>query len=1228
MHRLRHVTLALAGLLAAASTVSLAQSPQQPNVNGMRPTQLRAHAIVGATVVTAPGKIIENATIVIRDGIIEAVGVDIDIPADARRWPGESMTVYPGLIDAAVLVSVKPKNDDVGSHWNGRVHPELNMMDYPLLPASKREQYRSSGFTVAAVYPSDGIFRGTGSITALGSDDDDTSMYQQRAAMMMGFDYGGGWNSATYPGSHMGSIALIRQTFLDAQWHAACQRVYADNPQGNEPPAPADALDALGSVLDGSQSVLFEVGDELKAQRAARLAEEFNIDIMLLGSGTEFRRLQETIDLALPMIIPIEFPGRPSVSTLHEAQGTSLRELATWEQAPTNPRRLINAGATVALTTHKLKSPSKFHSALRSVIKHGLTEQQALASVTTVPAELLGLDHVIGTIAPGKLANLVVVEGSLFDDKSKIRDTWVNGQRYEISKDDEISLVGSGTLATSLGHELDARIDTTKSLFTIELPAEEAEGDDEPDAEADDAAADEAKKKPKPTKIKAKKVIAQRDQVSCVIDGKAFDAEGYVQLSGVIDGDEFTGSGRLPDRTPFFFRMQVAEEDNADGDDEKQLASADEQGVAASAVAGDWSVEFRGDQLPEAVNIVMTMESNDDAAVDVSITMMGEHMELGTGTFDAQTGELVVDTDTSPIGAMQLNATIDGDSITGNATSMQGLATFSGSRVRTTGDGVDEDDADHFEMPPDQLAVPLGAYGLTVVPQPEDVLIRGATIWTSGPEGVIEEGDLFINDGKVEYVGPTVSWAFEGDGRILEVGASPKPGQALRADEVRSPNAPRIINAHGMHITPGLIDCHSHTGIDGGVNEWTQVNTAEVRIGDVVDPDDINWYRQLAGGLTACNQLHGSANPIGGQNSVVKLKWGGTADDYRINDAIPGIKFALGENVKRSQSRYPNTRMGVETVIRDAFTAAREYEHRWQRYLDLSSEKRKRTMPPARDLELDALVEILNGERLVHCHSYRQDEILMLIHVADEFGFTIGTFQHVLEGYKVAEAIAEHGAGASSFSDWWAYKVEVMDAIPYNGALMTDVGVNVSFNSDSSELARRMNGEAAKAVRYGGMEPHEALKFVTINPAKQLRIDHRTGSLEQGKDADFVIWSGDPLSTYSVCQQTWIEGACYYDQQHNLELQHVADAEHQRLIQKVLAAAHGAATSSQDKDDAPAEADTPDITPTGVVAARVDAAVQWMLEQVRAGVDPEHLHPGDCGCNDMLRQLMQSEVQR
>ena len=363
-----------------------------------------------------------------------------------------------------------------------------------------------------------------------------------------------------------------------------------------------------------------------------------------------------------------------------------------------------------------------------------------------------------------------------------------------------------------------------------------------------------------------------------------------------------------------------------------------------------------------------------------------------------------------------------------------------------------------------------------------------------------------------------------------------------------------IIDGKGKHVTPGLIDAHSHMAGES-INEGFENVTAGVRMRDVIDPNDVAMYRALAGGLTTINLLHGSANPIGGQNVVMKLRWGSFSNDLIFKEAPQGIKFALGENVKRKRSygRYPETRMGVEQVIRDAFRAAQDYKKAWDTY-NKDVKLQRSSIPPRRNLEMDALVEIMDGKRLLHSHSYRQDEILMLTRIAEDFGFTIATFQHVLEGYKVAERLAEHGAGASTFSDWWAYKYEVVDAIGFNGTLMHNAGVNVSFNSDSDELARRMNLEAAKAVKYGGLDEAEALKFVTINPAKQLKIDKYVGSLEVGKDADFAIWSGHPLSTYSICEQTWLDGKQYFSLENDKYLRERDGKVRNDLIQKILKA--------------------------------------------------------------------------
>ncbi|MBT3179508.1 MAG: amidohydrolase family protein [Candidatus Marinimicrobia bacterium] len=426
-----------------------------------------------------------------------------------------------------------------------------------------------------------------------------------------------------------------------------------------------------------------------------------------------------------------------------------------------------------------------------------------------------------------------------------------------------------------------------------------------------------------------------------------------------------------------------------------------------------------------------------------------------------------------------------------------------------------------------KLFYPEGAYGTTGdMISPNAVLVNDATIWTCGPKGILEDWDILFVDGKIKEIAPDITVT---------------QGSAL------------IIDATGKHVTPGLIDCHSHSAASS-INEGAQAVTAEVRIKDVLFADDINVYRQLGGGLTTANILHGSANPIGGQNAVIKLRWGAGPEELLFKKAPQGIKFALGENVKQANwpgSRYPQTRMGVEQVIRDAFRAAQDYRHQHKTY-NRNSKAQRKQVPPRIDLELEALAEILEGTRLVHCHSYRQDEILMLTRIAEDFGFTIATFQHVLEGYKVADRIAEHGAGASTFSDWWQYKYEVIDAIPYNGTLMAKNDVLVSFNSDDDELARRMNTEAAKAIKYGGLDEEDALKFVTLNPAKQLKIDKWVGSLEEGKDADFVIWNGPPLDIYSQVQETWIEGIRYFSIDENAQLEERDAKVRQELIQKIL----------------------------------------------------------------------------
>jgi imidazolonepropionase-like amidohydrolase len=406
--------------------------------------------------------------------------------------------------------------------------------------------------------------------------------------------------------------------------------------------------------------------------------------------------------------------------------------------------------------------------------------------------------------------------------------------------------------------------------------------------------------------------------------------------------------------------------------------------------------------------------------------------------------------------------------------------------------------------------LPVGAAKAQRQSSPE-TLIRNATVLTI-TRGTLANTDVLIRNGKIAGVGKNLT----------------------------APANARIIDGTGKFVMPGIIDCHSHSMLDT-INEGSLAVTSMVRTHDVLNPTDIDLYRELAGGVTTLNLLHGSANPIGGLNTVVKIKYGRPAEEFPFPGAMPGIKFALGENVKRSSSpntpgvtrRYPNTRMGVEETIREAFTRARDYKKGWDEYRTRVA-KDKNVIPPRRDLQLEPLVEILEGKRYVHAHCYIASEILMLISLADEFGFKIKTFQHVLEGYKVAKEIAAHGAGASIFADSWAYKIEAYDAIPYNAAIMTRAGVNVSMNSDSDERARRLNIEAAKAMHWGDLTEEQSLKLITLNPAIQLGIQDRVGSIEVGKDADLAIWNAHPFSVYSRVDTTFIDGEVFFDRQQDL----------------------------------------------------------------------------------------------
>ena len=889
---------------------------------GHRPKSPGVHALIGGRVVINPSNSLENATVILRDGIIEAVGRDVKPPSDARIWNASNSVIYAGFIDPYLSITgtnapvATTHVDPIGGLTSGvnflgvesqekvRLQPGAGYEVTSVTPqarvatgytpyAKTLETLRELGFTAGNVVPNKGILRGSSAFVNLSDAPPNEAILRADTHQHIAFE-----SQEVYPKSLMGTIAVVRQTFADARHYVLDQADYRAKPTARKRPDLNPALDALAPVLNRQTTVVFEPGSVLMGDRAGQLARELGLNFAVVGRGHEWRRPDLMKAVNAPFIMPLNLPSAPKLPDEDDWLDVSLDQLRHWDWAAENAAMLRQQGLEVALTTHALGDRKVFRKNLRLAIDRGLSERDALAALTTVPAKLCGVADRLGTIEKGKIANLTVVEGAgYFDAEAKVKQVWIDGVVFETQP--------------------------PKPAIVKAIPAKPAE----PKAEAKDTKKADAEKK------KAELTALQKQRLA---------------------------------------------------------------------------------------------------------------------------------------------------------------------------------------QPPNASRGPLAA--------PKSVLIRNATVWTCGPQGTLTNASVLIVGGKVQQVG-----YFKAQ---------------LSADTL-------VIDAAGQHLTPGLIDCHSHTAILGGVNEGSLPSTAMVRIADVVNSETENLYQQLAGGLTMANLLHGSANPIGGQNSVIKLRFGAGPEGLKFTNAPGGIKFALGENVKQSNwgekntTRFPQSRMGVPTFYVNRFTAARQYLDDWADYT------RKGGVPPRTNLELEALGEILNGTRRIHCHSYRGDEIIAFLRVCESFGVRVATLQHVLEGYKVADEIARHGAGGSCFTDWWGFKFEVFDAIPYAGSLMHARGVNVSFNSDSSELARRMYLEAAKAVKYGGTSETEALKFVTLNPAKQLGVDQWVGSLEPGKDADFALWSKSPLAYDTVCEQTWIEGRKYFDRAAAAERATTLAKERTDLIAKV-----------------------------------------------------------------------------
>ena len=986
--RRSHVPNVLGILLLICSAACFAQTTP---ADGIRKHTPAVHAFVHVRLVTGPGRVVNDGTLVIRDGIITGAG-NVAVPKDARIWDLKGLTIYPGLIDACSDYGM-PKPPAPGQEtaarrpaesaelqrgptsWNSGVLAHLNAAELFATDARAAEQLRSQGFTSALAVQSRGTFRGTSTLVNLGDGKASDQIVREHVAQHVSLERS--FTGDRYPTSLMGRIALIRQTFYDADWYEKAQEAYREHPALRRPET-NETLAALTDVLHGRMPVVIETSDELDVLRAEKIAEEFKLQMIVLGSGTEYRRLDAVKQTHRSIILPVNFPDVPAVQTPEEALQVSLSDLRLWDEAPENPKRLHDAGVSFAFTATTLKDQGSFLARLRKAVERGLKEDDALAALTTMPATLFGAGKELGSLEPGKVANFIITSGDLFAEKTVLRECWIDGKRYPVSPAPEVDPRGKWILTVP---------GITDSL-TLNLKGE---------AESLQGSITKMKKE---SRLTSATISGLR--LLLTFPGDSLGHPGVVRMTADMEPDKLQGTGEWPDGGQF-----------------------------------SWSATRTGPWIPEP---------------DTARPKPPE------------------------------------------------MASF----------------------PP---VYPPGEFGRAKLPdQPGSVIVRNATVWTCGPQGVLQNSDILFEKGKVSRIGTDL----------------PVPSGAL------------VIDGTGKDVTPGIIDCHSHMSGSGGLNEVGFAVSAEVRVGDVIDCDDINLYRNLAGGLTMAHVLHGSANPLGGQNQLIKLRWGMLPEDMKFEGWKPTIKFALGENVKQSNwqtptPRYPQTREGVEQIMRDEFRAALDYEKAWQRFRETGE-----GIPPRRDLQLDAILQVLHGTMFVHCHSYRQDEILSTMRIAEDFGFRIRAFQHILEGYKVADVMAKHGAGGSTFSDWWAYKIEVYDAIPYNGALMHDQGVLVSFNSDSDELSRRLNLEAAKAVKYGGLSEEEALKFVTINPAKQLFIDNRVGSLEPGKDADFVVWSGHPLSTYTLCEQTWIDGRRYFDRQEDRQLYEEAQHERAVLIQKAL----------------------------------------------------------------------------
>ena len=968
-------------LLLSPLTLLVAQDYYPTNV-GVKTKAPNYQAFTHATVHISPTEVLEDATLLEQNGTIIAVGKNVSIPENTRIFDKKGLHLYPSFIELNSNFGVStPRRSGAGRsseyepsregyYWNDHIISDYNSLTDFQFDSKQADELRKAGFGVVNSHRANGIHRGTSTLVVLSDALPDQERFvNTKAAEHFSFQRSMTSGQA-YPGSVMGAMALIRQFYHDARWYA----------QGN-----ANVKDlAIEAALNNKNlPKIFDADDKLNTLRAVKVGREMGLNFKVMGSGHEYELLRELKTEQAQLILPLNFPAAYDAEDPLLMKKINLADLRYWNQAPMNPGAVANAGIPFALTTAKLKSTASFLSNLRKAVAYGLSEEKALAALTTVPAQWLQQQNTIGVLKKGALANFIVTSGPLFNNETVIYENWAKGTPHIIQDHNVISIDGK--------YNLVADGDT----YSIEIK----------------------------NSLKKIAVTAKKDSLSFNTKSNYSNQWLYITL---ID------------------------------EKEKEYAQFHAKVENNTSLSGQ-GANFKGDKIAWSA----TKESTEEAS--------------------------------------------------------------------------NKKDATPIYYDPVPVTFPNKAFGFKSLPNAQNTLFKNATVWTNEAEGIIEETDVLVVNGKIQAVGKNLA-----------------PGNAI------------VIDATGKHLTTGIIDEHSHLGASS-INEGGQNSSAEVSIEDVLEPDDIGLYRDLAGGVTTIQILHGSANPIGGRSAIIKLKWGASIDALPIKNADPFIKFALGENVKQSNwssfSRFPQTRMGVEQVFVDYFQRAKEYGQQWDAYNNQPKKQKSTAKAPRYDIEMEVLWQILKGERFISSHSYVQSEINMLMKVAERFNFRINTFTHILEGYKVADKMAEHGVGGSTFADWWAYKNEVKDAIPYNGAIMHNAGVTVAFNSDDAEMSRRLNQEAGKAVKYGGVSEEEAWKFVTLNPAKLLHLDNRIGSIKVGKDADLVLWSDHPLSVYAKAEKTMIEGVVYYDAD-QLDAQMKADAQEKMKIlgQMLIEKERGGAT--------------------------------------------------------------------